>query len=77
MGLCHDCANAQRVTSTRGGTFILCRLSSTDPSYPKYPRLPVLVCDGFRAADPPDKPGNSFGSQRHNGVDARRTTRGH
>jgi hypothetical protein len=28
--------------------FFLCRLSATDPRFPKYPRLPVLRCDGFR-----------------------------
>jgi hypothetical protein len=46
-GLCADCVNAQKIRSDRGTQFILCRLSSTDPNFPKYPRLPVLKCAGF------------------------------
>jgi hypothetical protein len=49
-GLCADCIHAQRVESERGSTFILCRLSFTDSSFAKYPRLPILSCPGFRAA---------------------------
>lgn len=25
----------------------MCERSKTDPSYPKYPRIPVLTCAGF------------------------------
>ena len=55
MGLCHDCANAQGVSSTRGGTFILCRLSSTDPSYPKYRVSPFSSATGLERRTPPIK----------------------
>jgi hypothetical protein len=53
-GLCGRCRNVQIVTSQRGSRFYLCRLSATDPRFPKYPRLPVLECAGFdpSAADP-------------------------
>jgi hypothetical protein len=47
-GLCADCANAQKIRSDRGTKFILCRLSATDPNFPKYPRLPVMNCAGFK-----------------------------
>lgn len=49
-GLCTDCAHRRVVRSRRGSSFLLCGLSRTDPRFPRYPRLPVLACDGFRAA---------------------------
>jgi hypothetical protein len=54
VGLCATCVHAQIVTSARGSRFYLCRLSATDPRFPKYPRLPVLTCAGFTpaASDP-------------------------
>lgn len=50
-GLCARCANVQVITSSRGSTFFLCRLSAVDPRFPKYPRLPVLACPGFAEDD--------------------------
>ncbi len=47
-GLCASCVNAQQTGNRRGSEFILCTLSVTDPLYPRYPRLPVLSCDGHR-----------------------------
>jgi hypothetical protein len=47
-GLCADCAHARGIESPRGSSFILCQLSFTDPLFTKYPRLPVLVCDGYK-----------------------------
>jgi len=32
-------------------TFLMCERSLTDPSYPRYPRLPVLKCRGYELAD--------------------------
>jgi hypothetical protein len=46
-GLCADCACGRRIESPRGSTFYLCERSSTDPSFPKYPRLPALACPGY------------------------------
>ena len=46
-GLCVDCLHSRRVESPRGSAFILCELSLTDPAFPKYPRLPVLTCNGY------------------------------
>jgi threonine dehydratase len=49
-GLCGDCVHTQVIRSDRGSTFYRCRLSDTDPRFPKYPRLPVTECSGFRPA---------------------------
>jgi len=49
-GLCADCTHAQKIRNDRGSQFILCRLSATDPNFPKYPRLPVLTCPGFSSS---------------------------
>jgi hypothetical protein len=48
-GLCGDCIHARVITSDKGSVFILCQLSFTDASFPKYPRLPVLTCRGYVA----------------------------
>ena len=37
----------RRIESDRGSKFYLCQRSATDPSFPKYPRLPVLQCVGY------------------------------
>jgi hypothetical protein len=47
-GLCDRCEYQQLVHTTRGSTFSLCTRSREDPAYPRYPRLPVLACAGFR-----------------------------
>jgi hypothetical protein len=46
-GLCDSCAHQQVVRNTRGSVFSLCLLSRSDPAYLRYPRLPVLECDGY------------------------------
>jgi hypothetical protein len=47
-GLCSDCIHSRRIESAHGSVFFLCELSLTDPRYPKYPRLPVLTCAGYK-----------------------------
>jgi hypothetical protein len=47
-GLCAECLHARRHESDRGSIFYLCELSFTDVRFPKYPRLPVVSCDGFK-----------------------------
>ena len=47
VGLCADCRFAQRIESARGSVFVRCERSAVDPSFPKYPRLPVLQCAGY------------------------------
>ena len=46
--LCETCALMREVVTPRGSRFLLCRLSQTDPAYPKYPPQPVVRCDGYR-----------------------------
>jgi hypothetical protein len=46
--LCETCAWMREVVTPKGSRFLLCRLSQTDPDYPKYPTQPVVRCDGYR-----------------------------
>jgi len=52
LGLCRNCGNVRVVKNERGSTFYLCRLAEKNPCFPKYPRLPVLSCDGYVASFP-------------------------
>ena len=56
IGLCADCEFMRKIQSDRGSVFYQCRLSATNPKFPKYPRLPVLTCEGYRPtpANPPE-----------------------
>jgi hypothetical protein len=47
FGLCDDCRHQRLVRSGRGSLFTMCLLARTDPTFPKYPRVPVVECDGF------------------------------
>jgi len=47
-GLCETCQHARRMESDRGSIFWMCELSFEDLRFAKYPRLPVLVCGGYR-----------------------------
>jgi hypothetical protein len=49
----------RRIASDKGSTFYRCERSATDPSFAKYPRLPVLRCSGYesltaKGAPPPE-----------------------
>jgi hypothetical protein len=46
-GLCPVCRNVRIITSDRGAMFYLCRLSASDPRFPRYPMQPVVACPGF------------------------------
>jgi len=46
--LCETCARVREVITPKGSRFLLCRLSQTDPAFPKYPPQPVVCCDGYR-----------------------------
>jgi len=50
-GLCASCEHSRRMESDRGSVFIRCELALTDPRFAKYPRLPVLECDGYKPQD--------------------------
>lgn len=53
-GLCATCRHHRIVETRRGSRFWLCARSRTDPSFPRYPRLPVLACRGYEPGPPPD-----------------------
>lgn len=55
-GLCSDCAFHRVVENARGSRFWLCERSRFDARFPRYPRLPVLACFGYRPGDTPVKP---------------------
>lgn len=56
IGLCASCRNVRIIPSDRGPIYYLCRLSATNPVFPKYPRLPVLTCTGYEQdLTPPHK----------------------
>jgi hypothetical protein len=47
LGLCANCRHARLIESSKGSQFLLCQLSQSDPTFPKYPRLPILACSGY------------------------------
>ena len=51
-GLCETCRHQRLVRTTRGSEFSLCARSRQDPSYPRYPRLPVTSCAGHEPRPP-------------------------
>jgi hypothetical protein len=51
-GLCARCRHARLVVSDRGGRFILCERSQTDPGFARFPPLPVVRCRGCETEDP-------------------------
>ena len=46
-GLCARCLHMRRTENDRGSVFYRCDHARIDPSYPKYPVLPVLRCAAF------------------------------
>ena len=48
LSLCETCAFMREVVTPKESRFLLCRLSQSDPAFPKYPPQPVLRCDGQR-----------------------------
>jgi len=45
-GLCFDCTYSRRIES-KAQDYYLCERSVSDPSFQKYPRLPVVRCMGY------------------------------
>jgi hypothetical protein len=46
VGLCERCRCGRTVPGARS-VFWRCARADTDPSFPRYPTLPVLECRGF------------------------------
>ena len=51
VGLCASCTHGLFRPTARGTSYWRCLRSKTDPSYPRYPRLPVFSCSGFEPRD--------------------------
>ena len=51
-GLCIACRRMRVVESRRGSVFFLCERAQEDPTFPRYPAIPVLTCRGFEARTP-------------------------
>ena len=58
-GLCDTCAHQRLVPNTRGSTFSLCERSRSDPSFPRYPRIPVHECRGYERVSGGEERGSS------------------
>lgn len=41
------CRHSRVIETRMGWVFRLCERSVTDPTYPRYPALPILRCAGF------------------------------
>jgi hypothetical protein len=52
IGLCADCKHMKQIVSERGRVFYQCGRGLSDPEFPKYPRLPVLICRGYEPTEP-------------------------
>ena len=46
-GLCPSCSLAREIVSGKGSHFLLCEKSKTDRRFLKYPKQPVIHCQGF------------------------------
>lgn len=64
-GLCATCFHARRIVSGKGSTFWMCKRSSADATFPKYPRLPILTCRGYERGEP-EAPGPRIDGVRSN-----------
>ena len=62
QSLCETCRWMREATTPRS-RFLLCELSKTDATYPKYPPQPVVQCGGYRSKDGAEtsRPGDSPG----------------
>ena len=60
VGLCLTCRWVHTVTNRRGSTFFRCGRADADPSFPRYPPLPVLQCRGYEPGTSPEETGRGF-----------------
>jgi hypothetical protein len=52
FGLCDSCRHQRIVRSGRGSVFTMCLKAREDPTFPKYPRVPVTACSGYERRSP-------------------------
>ncbi len=70
LGLCGRCRHAQRVATPRS-VFWLCGLSRSDARFERYPRLPVLACEGFEPGPQDAPPPEARGPRAAEGAEER------
>jgi hypothetical protein len=64
QSLCETCRNVREVRTARS-RFLPCELSVMNVAYPRYPRQPVVRCDGYQSRSEADLEGsNETASQR-------------
>lgn len=64
VGLCLSCRHVKLVGTDRGSVFYQCQRAATDSSFAKYPRLPVLRCNGYEPnLEPQEDAGKGSDSQ--------------
>ena len=63
-GLCAACKHSREVPAAKS-TYVMCEVSRTDPTFPRYPRLPVLRCRGYelKSLDPDERDGLDVGAE--------------
>jgi hypothetical protein len=49
-GLCASCVHALVRPTKKGTVYLRCGRAVTDPTFARYPRLPVLACRGHERA---------------------------
>lgn len=54
-GQCESCSYAHIIISGKGSQFFYCTRAEIDTRYPKYPRLPVVECPGYKARSSPQQ----------------------
>jgi hypothetical protein len=60
FGLCATCAFGRRFRSGRDVTYVSCERSRTDPTYPRFPSIPMIRCAGWeqvKLEEPREDPG--------------------
>jgi hypothetical protein len=60
VGLCAGCVWVRVIENRKGSKFYRCGRSDVDPSFPRYPPLPVLRCRGYDPGEPEPKPQGSL-----------------
>ena len=68
VGLCAACVWVRTTGNRRGSVFYLCGRHQLDPTFRKYPPLPVLQCRGFEA--PEDDEGSESGHDSPEEIDS-------
>ena len=53
VGLCGSCAHVRVTGNRKGSRFYLCERSVSDPTFRRYPPLPVLRCRGYEPGSDP------------------------